>query len=253
MSKLIVLPKKFEILDANDRNCNFRINIDVLNEGFGLNKDVFFRAVYPQSTYDYIPGDRPGQKFVIWMPKLYGNSSEWVNRVSSDGNTIYEVAEPTRHIDWIQENKHPMDVIRLVFVKPDPKRPYRFAGAFVNGKMDHLNHTYRRIATKVRVIGNPVRKVELLDHVDYKVNTASRSDVIKPRVEKKVIEPPRMSDNECKAKFPIGSKVHHTKFGVGTVKDIKDGKISVHFNDDIMIRTLDFDFCVKNDLLKKVD
>ena len=252
MSKLVVLPKGFDVLDANDRDCTFRINIDVLNAGFGLRKDAYFKAVYPQSKYEYISGSKPGQKFVIWMPKLYGNSSEWANRVSDDGNTIYEVAEPTRHIDWIQEDKHPMDVIRLVFVKPDPKRPYRFAGAFVNGKMDHLNHTYRRIATKVRVIGDPVRRVELLDRIDYNDNSVSHSDVIKHKLEKKVVEPPKMSDDECKTRFPIGSKVRHSKFGVGTVKDIKDGKIYIRFDSDIMIRTLDYDFCVKNNLLERV-
>ena len=32
MAKLEVLPKRFDVLDANDDNCQFRINIDVLNE-----------------------------------------------------------------------------------------------------------------------------------------------------------------------------------------------------------------------------
>lgn len=252
MSKLVVLPKRFDVLDANDRNCTFRINIDVLNAGFGLRKDAYFKAVYPQSKYEYISGSKPGQKFVIWMPKLYGNSSEWANRVSNDGNTIYEVAEPTRHIDWIQEDKHPMDVIRLVFVKPDPKRPYRFAGAFVNGKMDHLNHTYRRIATKVRVIGDPVRRIEMLDDIVYDEDPVINTGITKASPVEKVIEPPKMSDEECKAMFPIGSRVTHKSFGEGIVKDINEGKVSIFFDSDQKERVLEIDFCVKNDLLKGI-
>ena len=32
MTKLPILPKRWDVLDANDESCRFRINIDVLNE-----------------------------------------------------------------------------------------------------------------------------------------------------------------------------------------------------------------------------
>lgn len=163
MAKLEVLPKRFDVLDANDPHCRFRINIDVLNECFGANRSIYMRACYPQSVDENIPGTNPGDKFVAWMPKLYGNSSEWKNSIVDNGDTILEVAEPTRHSDWIDVNKHDLSIIRLVFVKPSPKDWYRFAGVFVNGKMDYLKHSYKRIATKVRLIGDPVYKIELLD------------------------------------------------------------------------------------------
>lgn len=38
MAELKIHPKRFEILDANDPLCSFRINIDVLNECFGANR-----------------------------------------------------------------------------------------------------------------------------------------------------------------------------------------------------------------------
>ena len=38
MAYLKVLPKKFNYLDANDDDCIFRINIDVLNEAFGVGR-----------------------------------------------------------------------------------------------------------------------------------------------------------------------------------------------------------------------
>lgn len=167
MSDPVILPKRFDTLDANDRTCNFRINIDVLNECFGANKTSYRHACYPQGKNQYLLGTKPEEKYLAWLPKLFGNSSEWKNTISHDDNTIYEVAEESRNTDWMEEDKHIIDAKRLVFVKPAPDMPYVFKGVFVNDRMDYLNHSYRRIATKVRLIGNPVTKVELLDHIDY--------------------------------------------------------------------------------------
>lgn len=162
MATFEVLPKRFDILDANDERCKFRINIDVLNEAFGANRSIYMHACYPQGK-GVITGSQPGDKFLVWMPKLYGNSSEWKNSVVDNGNTILEIAESSRHSDWMEVGKHPLEAIRLVFVKPSPSSWYQFAGAFVNDKMEHLNHSYKRIATRVKLIGNPVNEVELLD------------------------------------------------------------------------------------------
>ena len=162
MAKLEVLPKRFDMLDANDDSCQFRINIDVLNEAFGVGRSMYARACYPDRKGEYFTSNKPGDKLFIWMPKLYANSSEWKNVVSEDGNEIYEIAESSRHEDWISEEDD-LGALRIVFVKPDPKSPYKFAGIFKSGKMDFCNHTYERIATKVKLIGNPVTKIELLD------------------------------------------------------------------------------------------
>lgn len=54
-------------------------------------------------------------------------------------------------------------MLRLVFVKDSAKSPYRFAGVFKSGKMEFCKHTYCRIASKVKIIGNPVSKIELMD------------------------------------------------------------------------------------------
>ena len=163
MAKLEVLPKRLEILDVNSSDCKFRINIDVLNEAFGVGRAMYAKAVYPDKKDTYILGNKPGDKFIIWMPKLYGNSSEWRNVLSEDGTELYEVAEPTRHEDWLGEGPRKSGIMRLVFVKDDPKSFYRFVGVFAGGNMEHLNHTFVRIASKVKLIGIPVTKIELLD------------------------------------------------------------------------------------------
>lgn len=162
MAKLDVLPKRLDELVVADPKCSFRINIDVLNEAFGIGRSMYAKAVYPDTKDGFFPGTKPGDRFRIWMPKLYGNSSEWKNVLSKDGTEIYEIAEGDRHEDWISEDSD-LSIIRLVFTKESPKSPYVFSGVFVNEKMDYCNHTYRRIATKVKLIGSPVNRIELLD------------------------------------------------------------------------------------------
>ena len=161
MAKLTILPKRFEILDVYNPRCSFRINIDVINECFGANRGMYMRACYPDRSF--IPGTNRKDRFCAWMPKLYTNASGWKNSISYDGKTIFEVAEDDKQHDWTEETILPLDIIRLVFVKATAKDPYRFVGAFVLDKNKHLDHTYRRIATKVRLIGNPVTHIELLD------------------------------------------------------------------------------------------
>lgn len=162
MAKLKVLPKRFDYMDVNGSDCQFRINIDVLNEAFGVGRAMYARACYPDKKGEHFTSNNPGEKLFIWMPKLYGNSSEWKNVISEDGCKIYEIAEGSRNEDWITEDDN-LDALRIVFVKPNPKSPYRFAGIYKSGKMDYCNHTYERIATKIKLVGNPVTKIELLD------------------------------------------------------------------------------------------
>ena len=162
MAKLEVLPKRVDVLEVNNPESVFRINIDILNEAFGVGRGMYAKAVYPDKKNSDIPGTKPGNRYIIWMPKLYGNSSEQKNVVSEDGTEIYEVAEGSRTEDWIDEDSD-LDVLRLVFVKDSAQSPYRFVGVFKSGKMEFCKHTYCRIASKVKIIGNPVTKIELLD------------------------------------------------------------------------------------------
>lgn len=165
MGKQEILPKRLDVLDVSNDTCRFRINIDVLNEAFGIGRSMYAKAVYPDKKDSFILGNKSDDKFIIWMPKLYGNSSEWRNVLSSDGLEIHEVAEPSRHEDWLDEEHRNNNILRLVFVKSDPKSEYRFVGVFKGGNMEHLDHTFVRIASKVKLVGNPVTRVELLDDI----------------------------------------------------------------------------------------
>ena len=66
------------------------------------------------------------------------------------GVEIHEDAEESRHEDWTDIGKHELSVLRLVFVKPDPKSPYTDLSVYIKpGKVKHLHHTYERIATLI--------------------------------------------------------------------------------------------------------
>lgn len=169
MAKLEIKPKRIEILDANDPQCRFRINIDVLNECFGLNKSMYMKASYPPSGPiggKYISGTNANDKFFIWMPKLYGNSSEWNNRISADGTTIHESADPTKAEEYLptsNEADAAACMKRLVFVKDSVTAPYRFVGVFEMSDYKYKRHEFKRVATRVRVIGDPVAHIEIIE------------------------------------------------------------------------------------------
>ena len=47
MGKNEIHPKRLDYLDVNDSACQFRINVDVLNEAFGFGIAAYRRAGYP--------------------------------------------------------------------------------------------------------------------------------------------------------------------------------------------------------------
>lgn len=169
MSNLKVLEKHIDVLDVDDPNCNFRINIDVLNEAFGFSRSMYAKAWYPDSKYSWISAKNSKEQFYIWMPKMFGNSSGCTNSISQARTKIYEVIHDPDAIDVTETSDADLYGYnykygyRLVFIKESTKSPYRFVGVFRPAKIEHNNHTYERVATKVKLIGNPVTAIELLD------------------------------------------------------------------------------------------
>ena len=165
MAKNEILPKRLDHLDVNDSACQFRINVDVLNEAFGFGESMLMKAGYPRNPKESIPGVKPGDAFRIWLPKLYGNTSGWHNSLSDDGIHFYEKLENPGDEDWMNIDDSGAKALSLIFVKAKRNTPYRFVGVFKAGKMERGNHTYDRIATRVKLIGNPVRNIELIDDI----------------------------------------------------------------------------------------
>ncbi len=159
--KTEIIPKSIDVLDVNGDKTDFDYIIDILNACFGASVAGWQKATWP-SGRDIAVSNSQTAAFV-WMPKFYRNRSLWKNSISENEEYIYEVADYDRNEDWTEEdggsheNKY-----RIVFIKETPDTPYRFVGVFEDCKMEHLNHSYKRIASKIRLIGDPVYKIELL-------------------------------------------------------------------------------------------
>lgn len=145
------------ILDANNPKL-YHTHIDILNECFGTNLAGHMQACYPMR------GFIPGTECYIWFPMLFGNKSGWNNIVTNNGNTILEVGGPGCE-EWKDNGKHPLEGYRLVFAKPAHDADYRFIGAFKNDRdnFEYMKHSYPRVATRIKLSGNPVDKIEFLD------------------------------------------------------------------------------------------
>ena len=200
----VIHMKSVDILDATSNTYKFRTNIDILNECFGANRSLYMQACFPQGKNTFLWEKNTNDKVIVWMPKLYGNSSHWKNSISEDRTIIYEVAENGLTTDWMDTGKHDLSAIRLVFVKESRKGPYVFAGVFINGEMNYLSHTYIRIATKVRLIGDPVTKVEILD--DLRAENQITDDV---KVIEGIIDNPYLKgvDKEAIVKARVNQSV----------------------------------------------
>lgn len=159
--KLKILPKRLDVLDALGNDNQFRINIDVLNECFGANTSLYMKACYPNN--DFLRVKDNNMLAFVWMPKFYYNSSLWKNSISKDENEIYEIAETERKQDWKLFSPELLNKYRIVFVKETKDSWYRFVGVYKDYDMSNLKHTYKRVAAKIKLIGNPVYQIELLN------------------------------------------------------------------------------------------
>ena len=159
--KMEILPKSIDILDADGDKTDFEYIVDILNACFGAGVAGWQKATWP-SGRDIAITDSQMTAFV-WMPKFYRNRSLWKNSISRDREYIYEVADYDRNEDWTDGDEGNLEKkYRIVFVKEAPDTPYRFVGVFEDFKMEHLNHSYKRVSSKIKLIGDPVYRIELL-------------------------------------------------------------------------------------------
>lgn len=146
-------------LDANKNMC-FRTHLDVFAECFGM-----FLGGHQKATWR-LPQN---EEWIVWFPHEIkeGTSNEkidWFNTISEDSTNIYERAKKSGN-EYLHKFPYMQDCIRLVFMEFPSVGAYVFKGAFVGNpaKMKAGDHTFTRIATRVRLVGDPVYDIELLD------------------------------------------------------------------------------------------
>ncbi len=145
--------KKELIIDALD-NISYESHVEILNKLFGKNYKGHQKATSDINNTTY-----------IWFPKIVkdkngnikDNVSGWKNAYNEDCSII--TSEPPMPVNIDDE-----DNVILIFVMFN-NHDYRFVGAFKKDKLESnpYKHVNVRIATKVKLIGSPVNKIELID------------------------------------------------------------------------------------------
>ncbi len=148
------------VLDASD-HIEYTTIFAALNATVGTDYTGWMKATWP-SVYTSLP-------FRIWFPKLaetrHGEliaaAFDCVNTISEDWNEVIYDDLKNGYVEGDEE----YDGCTLIFAKEPKGGPYIFRGAFVEDfeKSSPNHYVHKRIGTRVKLIGRPADKVEILD------------------------------------------------------------------------------------------
>lgn len=165
INKITGSKERLEVLDAS-LNIEFGSIYEAINACVGTDYTGWMKACYPS-----VSGN---DNFRMWFPKLakvkngdpVPTANDCVNTISDDWNQlVFEDLKLTsdEEPDYIYKGYD------LIFAK-EPDGGYVFRGVFVYDEANSDSNRYvaKRIATKVRMIGNPATDIELLDNIGEK-------------------------------------------------------------------------------------
>lgn len=159
--------EKIDILDAS-QNVEFKTIFEAINACIGTNYTGWMKACYPASNGDF--------KFRMWFPKLakikdgekVSAAFDCINTITNDWNQVV-FEDLKRNPDHEEDPENIYRGYDLIFAK-DTDGGYIFRGVFVYDEANSKGNRFvsKRIATKVRLIGNPTEDIELLDRISGK-------------------------------------------------------------------------------------
>lgn len=164
---IIEMAKKIEILDAMEKY-EFPTIFRAINDCIGTEYSGWMTACWPNV--------RGNGNFRMWFPKLAKQKGgelipaafDCINTISDDWNTFIFEDLKGGHVD-MSDKYGGMD---LIFAKTPGNHGYMFCGVYIrDGENSKPNYDVStRIATKVRLIGNPAYDIELLDLTEEAVS-----------------------------------------------------------------------------------
>ena len=170
--------KKYEILDAS-QHMEFHTIFGAINDVAGTEYTGWMKACWPN-----VEGNG---KFRMWFPKLAETKNgdlvsaafDCVNTISDDWNEV--VFDDLKNTQADMTKKY--WGYDLIFAKDPDGGEYIFRGVYVrDGEKSKPNHDVsKRIATRVRLIGEPAYDIELLDEVIYEDVPDDINTPMKPR------------------------------------------------------------------------
>ena len=148
------------VLDAAGNITHTKI-YEALNETVGTSYTGWMKATWPSWNSE--------MSFWIWFPKLAETKNgelvsaafDCVNTISEDWNEL--IFDDLK--DSPPEDEDSVIPPVLIFAKEPKGGPYIFRGVYLRNKekSEHRHHVYYRIGTKVRLVGQPSEKIEILD------------------------------------------------------------------------------------------
>lgn len=148
------------VLDAAGNITHTKI-YEALNETVGTSYTGWMKATWPSWNSE--------MSFWIWFPKLAETKNgelvsaafDCVNTISEDWNEL--IFDDLK--DSPPEDEDSVIPPVLIFAKEPKGGPYIFRGVYLKNKekSEHRHHVYYRIGTKVRLVGQPSEKIEILD------------------------------------------------------------------------------------------
>lgn len=149
------------ILDVAD-NISYEKIYEAINETVGTTYTGWMKATWPNSN--------PDLPFRIWFPKLAETKKgqlvsaafDCVNTISEDWNEV--VFDDLKDTPTGSKDDH-YNGVTMIFAKEPKDGPYIFRGAFIDNaeKSSSKHYVSTRIGTKVKLIGKPADRIEILD------------------------------------------------------------------------------------------
>ena len=134
---------------------------EAINETVGTSYTGWMKATWPSWNSE--------MSFWIWFPKLAETKNgelvsaafDCVNTISDDWNEL--IFDDLK--DSPPEDEDSVIPPVLIFAKEPKGGPYIFRGVYLKNKekSEHRHHVYYRIGTKVRLVGQPSEKIEILE------------------------------------------------------------------------------------------
>ncbi len=159
--------KLIEVLDAS-KHIEFKSIFEAINACIGTHYTGWMKACYPS-----VNGN---SKFRMWFPKLAKTKDgekvsaafDCVNTISDDWNQLV-FEDLKKSPDYVEEPENIYKGYDLIFAK-DTDGGYLFRGVYVYDEDNSRGNksVSKRIATKVRLLGNPTNDIELIDNVSDK-------------------------------------------------------------------------------------
>ena len=174
--------KQFEVLDAS-KHIEFKSIFEAINACIGTHYTGWMKACYPSVNGDL--------KFRMWFPKLakikngekVSAAFDCINTISDDWNQLV-FEDLKKSPDYVEKPENIYKGYDLIFAK-DTDGGYLFRGVYVYDEVNSKGNrsVSKRIATKVRLLGNPTTDIELIDN-------ANNKDINVPKTPKRKTETP---------------------------------------------------------------